>query len=191
MERQNQAVPSRDRRGPLDGIPIRDFVGGSGGFRRPGYTLYLNPGIVVSAGRSTWSINVPVRVHQNFERSLADVALGSAGGDDLDKIPAAGRIFRALLMPVRRRENPPCLLHEHLVQWRDPSCQCVRRLATREVIPLEIRRSPGIQDSSLLASWLFASSLSLCREAQPTAWEKRNDFEVRRNLLWLRPDLPF
>jgi hypothetical protein len=52
----------------LDGIPIRDFVGGSGGFRRPGYTLYLNPGIVVSAGRNTWSINVPVRVHQNFEK---------------------------------------------------------------------------------------------------------------------------
>ena len=85
MERQNQAVPSSDRRGPLDGIPIRDFVGGSGGFRRPGYTLYLNPGIVVSAGRSTWSINVPVRVHQNFERSLADVAPGSAGGGDLTK----------------------------------------------------------------------------------------------------------
>ena len=67
----------------LDGIPLRDFVGGSGGFRRPGYSLYLDPGIVVAAGRSTWSVNVPVRVHQDFQRSLADIERGSAGGGDL------------------------------------------------------------------------------------------------------------
>ncbi len=67
----------------IDGIPIRDFVGGSSGFRRPGYSLYVDPGVVVRAGRSTWSINVPVRVHQDFQRSLADVERGSVGGGDL------------------------------------------------------------------------------------------------------------
>jgi hypothetical protein len=69
----------------LDGIPLRDFVGGSSGFRRPGYSLYLDPGIVVAAGRSTWSFNVPVRLHQDFQRSLADIQRGSAGGGDLAK----------------------------------------------------------------------------------------------------------
>jgi hypothetical protein len=69
----------------LDGIPQRDLVGGSNGFRRPGYSLYLEPGIVVSTGRSTWSFNVPVRVHQDFQRSLADIEHGSAGGGDLAK----------------------------------------------------------------------------------------------------------
>jgi hypothetical protein len=69
----------------IDGIPLHDFVGGSSGFRRPGYSLYVEPGIVVSSGRSTWSINVPVRVHQDFQRSLADMAYGSAGGGDLAK----------------------------------------------------------------------------------------------------------
>jgi hypothetical protein len=67
----------------IDGIPQRDFVGGSSGFRRPGYSLYLDPGIVVTAKRSTWSINVPLRVHQDFQRSLADIERGSAGGGDL------------------------------------------------------------------------------------------------------------
>jgi hypothetical protein len=38
----------------IDGIPVRDFVGGSSGFRRPGYSLYLDPGVVMKAGRSTW-----------------------------------------------------------------------------------------------------------------------------------------
>ena len=69
----------------IDGIPLRDAVGGSSGFRRPGYSLYLDPGIVVTARRSTWSVNVPVRVHQDFQRSLADIERGSAGGGDLAK----------------------------------------------------------------------------------------------------------
>jgi hypothetical protein len=69
----------------IDGIPLRDLVGGSSGFRRPGYSLYLDPGVVVTAGRSTWSVNVPLRVHQDFQRSLADIERGSAGGGDLAK----------------------------------------------------------------------------------------------------------
>lgn len=69
----------------IDGIPQRDFVGGSNGFRRPGYSLYLDPGVVVTAGHTTWSVNVPVRVHQDFQRSLADIERGSAGGGDLAK----------------------------------------------------------------------------------------------------------
>ena len=67
----------------IDGIPLRDLVGGSSGFRRPGFTLYIDPGVIISKGRSTWNINLPVRVHQNFERSLADIAQGTAGGGDL------------------------------------------------------------------------------------------------------------
>jgi hypothetical protein len=67
----------------IDGIPLRDFVGGNSGFRRPGYSLYLDPGIVVTTRWSTWSVNVPVRVHQDFQRSLVDIERGSAGGGDL------------------------------------------------------------------------------------------------------------
>jgi hypothetical protein len=69
----------------IDGIPLRDFAGGSSGFRRPGYSLYADPGVVVTTKRATWSINVPVRVHQDFQRSLADIERGAAGGGDLAK----------------------------------------------------------------------------------------------------------
>ena len=67
----------------IDGIPKRDLVGGNGGFRRPGYSLYLDPGLIISRGRATWTVNVPLRIHQNFERSLADIQLGATGGGDL------------------------------------------------------------------------------------------------------------
>lgn len=67
----------------LDGIPLRDLVGGSSGFRRPGYSLYVDPGVVITTGRSTWSVNLPLRVHQDFQRSLADIERDSVGGGDL------------------------------------------------------------------------------------------------------------
>jgi hypothetical protein len=69
----------------IDGIPLRDLAGGSSGFRRPGYSLYVDPGIAWRGRRSTWSVNVPLRIHENFQRSLADIERGAAGGGDLAK----------------------------------------------------------------------------------------------------------
>ena len=37
----------------IDGIPVRDVVGGNDGFRRPGYSIYLDPGLAVVRGRGT------------------------------------------------------------------------------------------------------------------------------------------
>jgi hypothetical protein len=67
----------------IDGIPVRDIVGGSNGFRRPGYSLYLDPGVAIAHRRGTLTLNVPVRLQENFERSLADIQKGSSGGGDL------------------------------------------------------------------------------------------------------------
>jgi len=67
----------------LDGIPVRDIVGGSDGFRRPGYSLYLDPGIAVARRRGVLTVNIPLRIHQNFKRSLVDIQEGTPGGGDL------------------------------------------------------------------------------------------------------------
>jgi hypothetical protein len=67
----------------IDGIPIRDLAGGNDGFRRPGYSLYLDPGVSFVHGRSTFTMNIPVLVHQDFKRSIVDVQLNKAGGGDL------------------------------------------------------------------------------------------------------------
>jgi len=69
----------------IDGIPVRDLAGGNQGFRRPGYSLYLDPGIAIARRRGTLTLNIPLRLHQNFKRSLADVERGTSGGGDLAK----------------------------------------------------------------------------------------------------------
>jgi hypothetical protein len=68
----------------MDGIPLRDVIGGGDdGFRRPGYTLYLDPGAAMRIGRQEVTLSVPIRLRQNFSRSLIDRERNLRGGGDL------------------------------------------------------------------------------------------------------------
>lgn len=67
----------------VDGIPLRDLLGRSDGFRRPVLLGYLEPSIMLTRGRSTVTVNAPFLIYADFRRSLIDRQLGSAGGGDL------------------------------------------------------------------------------------------------------------
>jgi len=69
--------------GRIDGIPTRDLVGRSEGFRRPVVLGYLEPSLTLTRGRSTVTLNAPARIYEDFRPSLIDRQLGSAGGGDL------------------------------------------------------------------------------------------------------------
>ncbi|HSE46430.1 MAG TPA: hypothetical protein VLA89_13980 [Gemmatimonadales bacterium] len=56
----------------FDGIPVRDVLGGDEGFRAPGYTAYIDPGLSISVGASTFTLSVPVRVHGEFKKNVND-----------------------------------------------------------------------------------------------------------------------
>ncbi|MBA3405579.1 MAG: hypothetical protein H0U13_13000 [Gemmatimonadaceae bacterium] len=80
----------------IDGIPLRDVVGGADdGFRRPGHTLYLDPGAAMRVGKQEFTISVPLRMSQNFSRSLIDRERNFKGGGDLaDYLVFAGYSVR-------------------------------------------------------------------------------------------------
>jgi hypothetical protein len=67
----------------VDGIRVKDLVGGHDGFRRPGYTLYMEPGVAIGRGLTTFTLSVPFRVHQDFKRGPEDAEYNFAGGGDL------------------------------------------------------------------------------------------------------------
>ena len=56
----------------IEGVPVYDAIGGSDGFRRPGYAISIEPGI--SAMHEGWSaaLYTPVAVYRNRERSVPD-----------------------------------------------------------------------------------------------------------------------
>ena len=68
----------------MDGIPSRDIVGGGDdGFRRPGYSLFADPGVSLPLGRGTLTVNVPLRIGLQFN---PDITPGHPVGGDLAKV---------------------------------------------------------------------------------------------------------
>jgi hypothetical protein len=63
-----------------EGVPARDILGGSTGFRRPGYGISFEPGFIYSKGRNVWSLATPIAVRRNRIRSVSDI-LDNRHGD--------------------------------------------------------------------------------------------------------------
>jgi hypothetical protein len=64
---------------------VRDVFGSSEGFRRPGYALSIEPGLVVSRGKSAVSVSTPFAWKRNRQQSVPDMAddtIGDAGFAD-------------------------------------------------------------------------------------------------------------
>lgn len=58
--------------GRVDGIPVYDVLGGSDGFRRPGYVVSVEPGASYTRGKNNFFITVPVMVTRNRTQSVTD-----------------------------------------------------------------------------------------------------------------------
>lgn len=56
----------------LEGVPAYDVIGSSEGFRRPGYSIGIEPSISYSWGKSSFSISVPYLIYRNRTQSWAD-----------------------------------------------------------------------------------------------------------------------
>jgi len=65
--------------GRIDGIPTRDLVGGSEGFRRPGYAIYVEPGVSWTRNKNTFNLFTPVIVNANREKNIYDDRFGGHG----------------------------------------------------------------------------------------------------------------
>ncbi len=65
--------------GRMEGVPVRDAIGGSAGFRRPGYAISIDPGFLYVRGPYMFSCNIPVAVERNRKKSVADYQNGRHG----------------------------------------------------------------------------------------------------------------
>src|SRR4051812_20819414 len=66
--------------GRIEGVPVYDLVGGSDGFRRPGYAISVEPGITASIHSWSFSLYTPVAVYRNREQSVPDKQQQAATG---------------------------------------------------------------------------------------------------------------
>ncbi|MEB2784546.1 hypothetical protein [Algoriphagus persicinus] len=59
--------------GRIEGIPVHDALGGSAGFRRPGYIISVEPGVSYMLGNVTGTLNVPIALFRNRTQSVTDI----------------------------------------------------------------------------------------------------------------------
>lgn len=69
-----------------EGVPSKDLIGGSDGFRRPGFIIAAEPGVSLQRGPFAFSVNIPYALYRKRTRSVADIA----GGNDAFGIPRNG-----------------------------------------------------------------------------------------------------
>lgn len=65
--------------GRIEGVPVRDLLGKSNGFRRPGYAISADPGFLYARGLYVFSVSVPFALERNRRRSVPDIQDGRHG----------------------------------------------------------------------------------------------------------------
>jgi len=66
--------------GRIDGVPVRDALGQSTGFRRPGYAVSIEPGLYMTRRQWSFSLTVPVAIYRNRQQSVPDMQSTKASG---------------------------------------------------------------------------------------------------------------
>jgi hypothetical protein len=65
--------------GRIEGVPVRDIIGKSEGFRRPGYAISVEPGLLYARGKNSWNVSAPIALERNRRRSVTDIMDGRHG----------------------------------------------------------------------------------------------------------------
>lgn len=66
--------------GRIEGVPVYDAIGGSDGFRRPGFAISIEPGIMGSYKSWSFGVYAPVALYRNRERSVPDKQFTASSG---------------------------------------------------------------------------------------------------------------
>src|SRR5450432_80993 len=65
--------------GRMEGVPARDIIGDSKGFRRPGYVISIEPALLYARGRTLLNVSAPWAVQRDRTASINDIAAGKHG----------------------------------------------------------------------------------------------------------------
>jgi hypothetical protein len=84
----SQSIPARHLRGVAlslgirgEGVPVRDLLGDSDGFRRPGFIFSLDPGLMIDIKRTTLSVNGPWALYRDRPPSVPEIQYNITNGD--------------------------------------------------------------------------------------------------------------
>jgi hypothetical protein len=80
----------------IEGVPVYDLVGGSDWFRRPGYSISIEPGVMATVRGWKMALYTPIAYYNNRERSVPDIKQGLAASGARVRGDAAFADFQVL-----------------------------------------------------------------------------------------------
>jgi hypothetical protein len=85
----------------IEGVPVYDLVGGSDWFRRPGYSISVEPGIMAQVKGWRLALYAPYAFYNNRERSVPDLQNGRTASSGRDGGDAAFADYQILFSVAR------------------------------------------------------------------------------------------
>ena len=64
-----------------EGVPVRDLIGDSNGFRRPGFILSIDPGVMYTYKHTVLTVNGPWAMYRDRPPSVPEIANNTTNGD--------------------------------------------------------------------------------------------------------------
>lgn len=64
-----------------EGVPVRDLIGNSNGFRRPGFILSIDPGVMYTYRHTVLSVNGPWAMYRDRPPSVPEIQYNITNGD--------------------------------------------------------------------------------------------------------------
>ncbi len=88
--------------GRIEGVPPNDVLGDSNGWRRPGYSIFVEPGLVYTRGNDTFSITVPVATQRNRQADFSNFEGDATFADYFILAGYSHRFGKSTKRPARR-----------------------------------------------------------------------------------------
>lgn len=83
----------------VEGVPVRDLLGGSQGYRIPGFAVSVEPGLAIALGKNFFELNVPVAVYRHASKTRRQAHEQSYWGDcDVRRFPDHCQLLAPVLM---------------------------------------------------------------------------------------------
>jgi len=99
----------------IDGIPSDDLIGGSNGFRRPGYIISVEPGIAYQTKRINAFLSAPIAIERNRIQSVPDKIRSEMTGtyykgdaafaDYVINLGVSFNLFKNVKAPVKKEQS--------------------------------------------------------------------------------------
>lgn len=108
--------------GRIEGVPSYDLIGGSSGYRRPGYAISIEPGVAYSKNNFAVNVSIPFALYRNRVQSYSDKQRTAETGEYRNGDAAFADYLLSFTFTYRfGKTNGKDMLKDFVPSWNEES----------------------------------------------------------------------